>query len=75
MKLLIGLMPRQQVPTGIGMMIGGDQEMIFLKANLSPGLYLHIHRQLIYRDGSKDEEDFLFDNYQPVKGGGRHGRD
>ena len=28
--------------TGIGVMIGGDQEMILLKANLSTGLYLHI---------------------------------
>ena len=30
------------MPTRIGMMIGGDQEVIFLEANLSTDLYLHV---------------------------------
>ena len=35
----------------------------------------HYHRQSVYNDELGDEEDFLFGNYQPARGGGRHVRD
>ena len=33
------------------------------------------HRQLVYNDDSEEDEDFLFNNNQPARGGGRYGRD
>ena len=35
----------------------------------------HHRRQPVYCDDSKGEEDFLFGNHQPTRGGGRYARD
>ena len=36
---------------------------------------LHQCRQPIYSDDSQEEEDLLYDDHRPVRGGGTHGRD
>ena len=32
----------------------------------------HHHRQPVYSDESKENEDFLYANHRPARGGGRH---
>ena len=34
----------------------------------------HHHRQPVYSDDSEEDEDFLFGNHQPIRGGGRYAR-
>ena len=36
---------------------------------------VHHRRQPIYSDDSEEEEDFLFGNHQPARGGSRYARD
>ena len=56
-------------------MIGGDQKIILLKANLSTGLYLHITIDNLSIMMIQRKIDFFFGNHRPTRDGDRYGQD
>ena len=77
MRFLICLMPWHYVPIG-----GGNNDRRRLRNEVAQGQPVNRHvlayhrRQPVYSDDSEEEEeDFMYADHKPARGGARHSRD